>query len=146
MSRILVQPSNPRDVRPEELGSLVDALRDRGMDARIAYLEQQGYGVVTWWEVVTIWVGLDVSQAVINQIVALATEWMKNRFRSNPENQRPKVTCIVLYEGDEGRVSECIEVMSPGSEPVRTPPAESETYTRIKPPEAENPHSPGPIG
>src|SRR5918993_1816910 len=141
MNRILVQSSNPLDVRPEELSTLVDDLQNRGMDARLAYREQKGYGV-TWWEVVLIWaplyVGTRFAEAAINELAAAAVEWMKERFRRDPENERPKVALIVPYEedkGDEGIVNLVIEVRSADSEPVSRPPEEHERRPRRKPPE-----------
>ena len=84
-----------------------------------------------------LWLTAETGKAVINQVVALAAQWMKERFRSEPENTRPKATLIVLYEEDEdeGIVSEVIEVRSADSEPVRKPAEESERRPRKKPPE-----------
>jgi hypothetical protein len=58
----------------------------------------------------TIWVGLEVSKAVINQIVAFAAEWMKARFELDPDNKRPKVVRIVRFEGGEGQIEEVLEL------------------------------------
>ena len=48
MNKVLVQPANPLDLEPEELSPFVEDLQSSGMDARIAFREQRGYGV-TWW-------------------------------------------------------------------------------------------------
>lgn len=133
--RVIVQTANPLDVRPEELDDLIDALKDDGLDARRGYLEQKGYGV-TWWEVVLIWVGTRAAEAVINHVVGDVVEWMKERFRQHPENTRPKTAMIFRYEGDEGQLSEIVELRSADADPVRRTPEDFERYTRAKPPEA----------
>ena len=132
---ILVQTANPLDVQPEELNDLIDALKSEGLDARRACLEQKGFGV-TWWEVVVIWVGMKTAEAVIDQVVGDVVEWMKERFRRDPENKRPKAALIVRYEGEEGEASEVIELESAEAEPVRRTLSDFERYTRVKPPEA----------
>ncbi len=71
------------------------------LDVRRGYLEQRGFGV-TWWEVVLIWMAARTGEAVINQLVGDVVEWMRDRFRQNPESKRPKVALLVFYEGDEG--------------------------------------------
>ncbi len=82
----------------------------------------------------TIWVGLEVSKSVINQIVALAAEWMKARFELDPENKRPKVIRIVRFEGGEGQIEEVLELKASQDEPQRKTPEAFESYTRKKPP------------
>ncbi len=132
---VIVQTANPHDVKPEDLDGLIGALKDAGLDARRGYLEQKGYGV-TWWEVVLIWVAARSAETVIDRVVGDVVEWMKARFRQDPESQRPKVALIVYYEGDEGHVAERVELKSADDEPVRIPAEEFERYTRTKPPEA----------
>jgi hypothetical protein len=132
---VIVQTANPLDVRPEELDSLINVLKDEGLDARRAHLEQKGYGV-TWWEVVLIWVGARTAEAVIDHVVGDVMEWMKERFRQSPENRRPKAALIVRYEGDKGQISEVVELKSVDADPVRRTSEDFERYTRTKPPEA----------
>jgi hypothetical protein len=131
---VIVQTANPLDLRPEELDGLITTLRDEGLDARRKYLEQKGFGV-TWWEVVLFWLAARTGEAVVNQVVGDAVEWMKDRFRQHPESNRPKCAIIILYEGDEGQASEVIELPSADAEPVRRPAHEFERYTRTRPPE-----------
>ena len=132
---MIVQTANPLIVKPEELDGLIDALKDKGLDARRSSVEQRGYGV-TWWEVVLIWVAARSAETVIDQVVGDIVEWMKDRFRQDPENTRPKVAMIILYKGEEGHATEKIELRSGDGEPVRSPMEEFERYTRKKPPEA----------
>ncbi len=132
---VIVQTANPRIVKPEELGGLVSALENDGLDVRLAYAEQRGYGV-TWWEVLLIWIGARTGEAVIEQVVGDVVGWMRDRFRQEPErSQRPKVALLVFYEDDEGEATEAVELKSADDEPVRRPTEEFERYTRKKPPE-----------
>lgn len=134
-STILVQPNNPLDVRPEALRDLVEEIKELGHDASLAYYDPKaGTFAVTWWEVVTIWVGAEVGKAAINQIVALAAEWMRNRFARDPDNRRPKVVRIARFEGNEGEIVEVVELRTPQDEPLRKTPEAFEAYTRTKPP------------
>ena len=82
-----------------------------------------------------IWLAARTSEAVINQVVGDVVEWMRDRFRQNPESRRPKAALIVLYEGDEGVTSEVVELKSADTEPARRLPEEFERYTRTKPSE-----------
>jgi hypothetical protein len=132
---VIVQTANPLDVKLEDLDGLISALEEEGLDARRAYVEQRGYGV-TWWEVLLIWVSARSAEAVIDQVVGNAVEWMKDRFRQSPESKRPKVALIVYYEGEEGHVAERVELKSADDEPIRKYTDEFERYTRKKPPEA----------
>lgn len=131
---VIVQTANPLDVKPEELDGLIDALNDKRLDARRSRVEQRGHGV-TWWEVVLIWVAARSAEAVIDRVVGDVVEWMKDRFRQNPDSTRPKAAVIVLYEGEEGHATEKVELRSADEEPVRSPVEEFERYTRRKPPE-----------
>ncbi len=129
---VIVQTANPLDVRPEELDGLVSNLRNEGLDARPAYVEQRDYAV-TWWEVVLIWLAARTGEAVIDAVVGDVVEWMRHRFREDPENRRPKAALIILYDGAEGRASEVVELNSAEDEPVRRIPEEFERHTRKKP-------------
>ena len=132
---ILVQPTGPKGhMPPETVQGLIEDLRGEGLDARLAYEEIPGGGV-SEWDLVMIWIALRGSEAVINQVVGLAVEWMKNRFRQDPEDTRPRAAQIILYEGDEGEVSVVVELKSADEEPVRRTPEDFERYTRKKPAE-----------
>ncbi len=132
---IWVQPDNPLDVKPEALQGLVEGIHELGQDARVAYHDpKEGTFRVTWWEVVTIWVGAEVGKTSINQIVELAAAWAKERFRLNPDNRRPKALRIAQSNGKEGHIEEVVELRSERDEPVRKTPEAFETYTRRKPP------------
>lgn len=134
-SVILVQPDNPRDVKPESLQGLVKDIGELGYDTRLAYHDpKEGAFGVTWWEVVTIWIGAEVGKAAINQLVDLAAAWARERFQLGPDNRRPKAVRIVRSDGEVGHVEEVLEVRSAEEEPLRKTPEAFESYTRRKPP------------
>jgi hypothetical protein len=133
---ILVQPDNPLDVKPEEVRGLMEDVRGLRQDAFLAYRDYvPGTYGVTWWEVVTVWVGLRVGEAVIEQVVGFAVSWMRERFRNHPStSDRPKAVRIVTYDGETGIVRETIELRSADEKAVRRSPEAFELYTRKKPP------------
>jgi predicted urease superfamily metal-dependent hydrolase len=132
---ILVQPTGPMGwMPPETVDSLVEDLRAEGLDARIAYDEVPGGGMEPV-EVVFIWVSVEASRAVINQVVELGARWIERRFLEDPEDPRLKGAHILLYDGDEGRISEIVEAKSADEEPVRRSPEDFERYTQKKPSE-----------
>jgi hypothetical protein len=132
---ILVQPTGPMGwMPPETVDGLIEDLRAEGLDARISYDEIPGGGM-EWWEVVFLWVGARAGEAVINQVAHIAIEWMRERFRQNPEDTRARAAQIILYEGDDGQVSEVVELKSADGEPIRRSPKDFERYTQKIPPE-----------
>ncbi len=132
---ILVQPTGPMGwMPPETVESLIDDFRAEGLDARISYDEVPGGGM-EWWEMVYLWVGARAGEEVITQVVQMATEWMKQRFRQNPEDTRARSAHIILYDGDEGKVSVVVELKSADEEPVRRNLKDFERYTQKKPAE-----------
>jgi hypothetical protein len=135
---ILVEPQNPVVVKPDELRGFVEDLRGIRQDAFIAYHGDPRvpgrYGV-TWWEVVSVWVGLRVSEAVIEQVVGFAVSWMRERFHNHPATRdRPKAVRIIKYDGETGTIVETVELRSADAEAVRKTPEAFEMYTRKKPP------------
>lgn len=133
---ILVQPTGPMGyMPPETVEGLIEDLRDEGLDARLAYEEIPGGGVGPE-EIVYLWVAVRASEAVINQVVSLAVEWMRERFRQAPdEDTRSRGARIILYEGNEGKASEIIVLKSVDDEPIRRTPEDFERWTQRKPDE-----------
>ena len=132
---ILVQPTGPMGwMPPETVDGLIEALRAEGLDARISYDEQPGGGMEPV-EFVFLWLAARSGEAVINQVIQLAVEWMRERFRQDPEDTRLRGARIFLYEGDEGEVSVIVELDSADQEPVYRSPKDFERYTEKKPPE-----------
>ena len=132
---ILVRPTGPMGwMPPETVDSLIEALRAEGLDARISYDEIPGGGMGPT-EFVFLWIAAEASKAIIQNVVGLAVEWMRERYRQDPEDKRLKGAHIILYEGDEGKVSEIIELESVDAEPIRKSPEDFQRYTQNKPPE-----------
>ena len=95
--------------------------------------KHEGFTPPSGQEVVLIWLASTAGAAVINEVVRIAVGRMRERFRREP-NSKPKRLLIVLYEGDEGQVSEVVELETADAEPVRRLPQEKfERYTRRKP-------------
>lgn len=119
----------------EEAEKLVAAIQDMGLDAwRYRVERQEGFGPPSGQELVWLWFASTAGAAVINEVVRITIGWMRERFRRE-ENSNPKRILIVLYEGDEGRVSEVVELEAADAEPVRRLPQEEfERYTQTKPP------------
>jgi hypothetical protein len=144
---VIVQTLHPVDFSVEEAERLVAALEDEGLEARRYKVGadhlvegQEGYGPFEPYELVLIWLALRTGEAVVNQVVDIVVEWMREQFRREPDGKRPKRAFIVLYEGDEGQTSEVLELEAADAEPVRRPPQEDqgvyfeERRTRSKPP------------
>lgn len=132
---VLVQPTGPMGwMPPETVDGLIEDLRAEGLDARISYDEIPGGGMEPV-EFVYLWIAARAGEAVINQVVQLAVEWMKARFRQNPQDTRLRGARIFLYEGDEGETSVVIELKSADADPLHREPKDFERYTQTKPPE-----------
>ena len=137
--RILLEPQNPLDIRPEEMQSLVDEMRtlDRDYDVHIAYYTPpsgaQSTYQVTWWEVLTIWIAAQVGSAAIQQIVQLTVDWMKRRFSEPYRETRPKHIRIVRYEGESGEVIEIIHITHPEKRPDYREPTEEDRRSIARP-------------
>jgi hypothetical protein len=137
---VIVQTFNPVDFNVEEVESLVAALEDEGLEAwrykvGADHLQkgQEGFGPPDMHEVVAIWMAATAGAAVINQVVGIVVEWLKEQFQREPKRTRitgeqvtvrPKRAFIFLYEGDEGQASEVVELESADAEPVRRLPEE----------------------
>jgi hypothetical protein len=132
---VIVQTTDLWDVSVEEAERLVAAIQDEGLEAwRYRVEKQEGFAPPSDQEVVLIWLATTAGAAVINEVVRIAVGWMRQRFRREP-NSNPKRLLIVLYEGDEGQVSEVVELETADAEPVRRLPQEEfERYTKLRKP------------
>jgi len=132
---ILIEPSDTRITRPEELRWLVDEMRSldrRNYDVALAYEEGEPrrYGG-GFWEEVNVWLPAALGSAAINQIARLMVDWMKERFSEKPDNR--KAVRIMKHEGENGEVIEIIEVTDPHKAAEYKVPDESEQCPRRKP-------------
>jgi hypothetical protein len=132
---VIVEIPDLWHVSVEEAERLVAAIQDEGLEAwRLRVEKQEGFGPPSAEEWVLLWLATTTGAAVIKEVVRIALGWMRERFRREP-NSKPKRLLVVLYEGDEGQVSEVIELETADAEPVRRlPQDEFERYTQRKPP------------
>jgi hypothetical protein len=132
---VLVQVTNLMEVDFDDAQRLVASLQDEGLEVLRYKVELEEGGVPPGlYETVAIWLALRAGEAVVNEAVRVVVEWMRGRFRQDPNNRRPKRALIVLYEGDEARLSEVIELEAADAAPLRKlpqlPQDEFERYTR----------------
>jgi hypothetical protein len=131
MTKILIEPQNPLDLRPEALADLVDAVRDidSAFEIQFAAHEQRGYGV-TLWEVLFIWIGGKVAETTIDSITNSAIDWAKRRFNVPNKGHRPKSITIL---GPDGRAVRRIKLDPKTREPDLDGPDEEDVSPRTKP-------------
>ncbi len=127
MVTVLIAPQGRGDPSPDELARLAGAIsRILGLDVEVALakIAPPGMAGVTWWEVVNIWIpGDHVRDAFIGAVVAEFVRRARNRFRDQPENNRPKAVRIL---GPDGRVLKSVNVQSPEAVPGDTTADETE--------------------
>lgn len=132
---VIVQTFHPVDFSVEEVERLVAALEDEGLEAwrykvGAEHLQkgQEGFGPPDMYEVVVIWLSLRAGEALVNHVVGIVVEWLREQIQRKPAKPhytvRPKRAVIFLYEGDEGQASEVIELHSAEDKPVRRLPEE----------------------
>ena len=147
---VLVRSDTPVDIARDDLDNLIEKLRSEGLDARPARIEGEGFGIDPWWVIVSLWIGREAGRAGIDQLVGLAVEWAKERFRRSQEetsrsnnrlrglpesSQRQKGVrlTIIRYEGNEGHAVEIVELEAEDANPLRRLPEGFERNTRFRP-------------
>ena len=135
MSEPVIVQADLWHVSVEEAERLVAAIQDEGLEAwRLSVEKQEGFGPPSGAEWVMLWLASTTGAAVISEVVKIAVGWMRERFRREP-NSKPKRLLVVLYEGDEGQVSEVIELETADAKPVRRLPQDAfERYTKVRKP------------
>ena len=130
---ILVEPTGPTGHMPLwTVDTLIEDLKDEGLDARLANEEHPGGGAVG--ELVIIWIADNAGSAVIALAVQYAIKWLKHMFRKHPDVPRSRVVEIRLYKGYKSRVYERIEMTPDDEEPARHTTKDFEEWTQSKPP------------
>ena len=116
-----------------EQKSTITALKDRAVDLFLAAtVRYSTFGIA---EFVILWIAARAGEAVVNQAVQIAVEWLRERHRQEPEGRaRTKSVRIVRYEEDRVVEIEIVELESADSEPTRRPPMGFEGVTPTKPP------------
>jgi|ERR1035437_1885335 hypothetical protein len=102
--RIILQPQNPLDLRPEKLADLREQLTREGFVVEIGYEDQTGLGV-TFWEVLVIWVGKEIIDASVDAVAQHVINWASMRFKSG--SHRPVALTIVDENGNVLREVRC---------------------------------------
>lgn len=142
MPKIVLQPANPLDLRPEELEDLAHAIRgiDSNYEVGIAGEEEvdpRRRGV-TWYEILTIWLPAVSGDISLLIIVGQAIAWARRRFQQQEADQiqrhqqelaqrlrrgrkpKPHITRRPKYIrilGPNGEVLKVVLVKDPESEP-----------------------------
>jgi hypothetical protein len=117
MSKIIIQPKNPLDLRPEEAEELAKAIRVSypKYKVQVKINGYKGYAV-TLYQVITIAVIGAVTEEIIKQIVKLAVDWARERFK---QRQSARTTSITIY-GPKGEVLKALVVKNATDEPEDT--------------------------
>jgi hypothetical protein len=133
MKKIIIEPKNPRDVKPEELQGLADNIRSLCPEYDIWVEEGRGYKgyALTWGECVLIWIALRASEALIDKIVKLAVDWARERFTRSGKEKRPKVIKIF---GKDGYILITVVLKNATDEPEIRTALKGEMGERFRPP------------
>ncbi|CAN5585134.1 hypothetical protein BH24ACT22_BH24ACT22_15800 [soil metagenome] len=131
--RILVEPTGPMGYMPLwTVDTLIEDLKDEGLDARLAHEEHSGGGAVG--ELVIIWIADNAGSAMVTLAVQYAIKWLRHMFRKYPDVPRRRVVEIRLHKNDKSRLYERIEMTPDDEEPVRHTTEAFEQWTQRKPP------------
>jgi len=114
MRKIIVEPNNPLDIVPEEAEELAKAIRVSYPKYRVQ-VRISGYRgyAVTLCEVIAIWVAATVTEELIKQVVKIAVDWARERFR---QKQSARTTSITIY-GPKSELLRSIVVKNATDEP-----------------------------
>jgi len=131
MKKIVIEPKNPLDVKPEDVQTLAEEIRALYRNYNVT-VEGEGYSgyAVTFYEVVNVWILAPVSGALILEITKLSIKWARQRFSQKGKENRPK--SITIY-GPKGDPIKHITLKNAVDEPEIQTPKRDERY-RIKPP------------
>jgi len=116
MDKIIISSQNPNDVSKEELAELASEI-EKHIRYKVEYHKKEsvGYGV-TWYEVVLIWLGIEVSKTVYKEVVEPIVKdfivWAKNRMRRNL-SRRPN--SLTIYDS-KGKKIKSISVLNQDGE------------------------------
>lgn len=132
MKKIVIEPKNPLDVKPEDLQELAEEIHSLcpGYDIKIEGKGYTGYGL-TWGEIVNFWIAAPVSGLLIEQIIKLAIKWARKRFTQKGREKRPK--SITIY-GPKGNILKTIVLHNATDEPEFKTLSKEEMRARFKPP------------
>ena len=100
--KIIIQNKSKRE-NHSVIASLEQELKDAIPDLEIGHYETKsaGYGV-TWWEVLLIWIALEVvaKEVAKDLLYAPIKKWAINRVKEMGENARPQYISILNPDGE----------------------------------------------
>jgi hypothetical protein len=100
--KIIIQNKSKRE-NHSVIASLEQELKEAIPSLEIGHYEtkSQGYGV-TWWEVILIWIALDVfaKEAAKDLLYKPTKEWAINRVKDMGDKARPQFISILNPEGE----------------------------------------------
>lgn len=117
MPQVLLVPTNPLDLPPEDLEPLVARIRDgHAPSPDVGVLPQRGYGV-TWWEVLIIYVSMKGVDAVVGHVYQLLldeiTEKVKQWYRDRSLKEEDNRPLLLDIRDDEGHVLRALSCKRP---------------------------------
>ena len=114
MNKITIQTKNPAVITPEEAEKLAEAIRISypEYEVQVEINEYEGYAV-TWYEVIKIAVVSGVVEEITKQIIKLAVDWARERFK---QKQSVRPTSITIF-GPKGEVLKSLVVKNATDEP-----------------------------
>lgn len=130
---VLLETSNPLDVKPDELRELAQELNQGApeIDFIVGYFDQHGSGV-TWHEVLHVWLpSADfIKNTAWMYVMTILGKWGKKRFDKLKGGRRPK--SIVFHDSETGKEVGKILLKDENDEVVLK--ITSESVLRNKPP------------
>jgi hypothetical protein len=153
MPKIILEPRNPLDVRPEDLEDLAEAVRNIDPSYEVEILPKEVDGLeprfgVTFWEVIQI-ISYTADAAAVAALAKAAVDWARHRFKKQEAEQtrrheerlaeykrrgpKPKVHIthrpkyVEIY-GPDGKVVKAVLIERPESEPEDRTSDASQSY------------------
>jgi hypothetical protein len=97
---LLIEPANPFDIPRDRLEELVEELSHLGLAARpqLHLRHEVGYGV-QGWQAVRLWLPADLPQAVVRELIDIASHWLKRLWDVDPAKRDARRTrSLVVYD------------------------------------------------
>jgi translation elongation factor EF-1beta len=97
MSQIIIHPKS--QFERVDIEKLAEAIKNIDSKIEIKYVDSKriGYGV-TWWEVIYVFIGYEVSKTIISELTKATLKWAKDRLNEKGDYKRPQY--ISIFGGD----------------------------------------------
>lgn len=117
-TQVLLVPTNPLDLRPEDLESLVERIGcGHASSVGVGVVSQRGYGV-TWWEVLVVYVATKGIDAVVGRmhelLLNVITDTVKDWYHERRQARGDKRPLSLTIRDDDGHVLRAIELKASG--------------------------------